>query len=1139
MKFAIQYWNRLLSYPFRSFFIALYRMCIIDQVLARKSKLLIVLAVVFLSSAFLYSGHATGRERITLSKQHATLDEVFLEIKKQTGFEFSFNKTALQKARRESVIVRDASLTEVLEQCFAGQPVTYSILENTVRIRIKSSFNFERPPITVTGKVSNSMGGALGGISVKLKGTDFGTTTNDEGQYEIHVSDGKGTLIFSSIGFATQEIAISDRSNIDVILIEESKALSDVVVVGYGTQKKINLTGAVTTVSKDIIEKRTVTQSSQLLQGATSGVSVIQNSGLPGSDGASITIRGISTFSGAGRNPLVLVDGVPSSLNAVSPNDIESISVLKDAASASIYGSRAANGVILITTKVGAAGNLRVSYDAYVGKQEATQLPQYVDSWTYAEMMNEARNNIGVGSAYTQEDIEKFRSGKYPDDFPNKQHVRDLFTSGSGLQTRHNVTMNGSQGGIRYLFSGGYLNQKGVVEKTGYERFDFRLNLNSKVSNNLLLGVKLAGNFSNQEKPAMMSTENGIGGFDAILRSAASANATEPGRKSDGTYGTHMGHPTASAGVNSASFENAKGSYFMNNFSLEWNILKSLKLTSRLAYDLNFGRTDNFASILTWDNQTAVRGPSKLQVNTSNNTNLTWDSYLDYEKRMGSNHYFHLLGGFSHIKNNFESLGAYRENSPSTQLHVINAFATENDDNSGGASTAKLNSFFGRLNYRYQDKYMLEGNLRYDGSSRFSKDTRFGLFPSFSAAWNVSKESFFQVSWIDNLKIRSSYGTLGNQEIGTYPYQRTLNLNQPYPFGEVERFLPGIALTTLPFENITWETVTAFDQGVDLNMLKSKVNLSVDYYIRKTSNILQSLTVSSVLGRNISAQNAGKVENRGWEFELSYRGSVNDFSFSIQPNFSINNNKVLSLGGVDKDINRGLFVGQPLGSIYGYQTDGLFIDQQDIDKYAVQNYNASPGLIRYMDISGPEGKPDGKVSAEYDRTIIGTSTPKYTYGLGLEANYKGFDLFLQLQGLSGFKKRLSGTQLAFFNNGNIEQWQVDNRWTKEVPNRYALYPKLIPLSSSPEVPFGPDSEYWLRNASFLRMKTLQLGYTIPSNIISKTFIKEFRMYLSGQNLVTFDNYYMGWDPEMSTGGYANSSYYPPTRLWTFGINVNF
>ena len=990
----------------------------------------------------------------------------------------------------------------------------------------------------VSGRVSDAQGKPIEGVSVTVKGSSAGTTTDAEGKFSLEASKAGDTLVFTYVGYAPKEVAIGGRSSVDVQMVEDIQSLNNVVVVGYGTQKKINLTGSVATVSNSVLEKRTVTQSSQLLQGAASGVTVVQSSGLPGGDQGNIIIRGLGTFSGAGNNPLVLVDGVPSSLNAVSPNDIESISVLKDAASASIYGSRAANGVILITTKVGREGKPRISYNVYAGKQEATELPQYVDSWTYAEMLNEANHNLGLGDVFTQEEIAKFRSGEDPDNYPNKHHVQDLFHSGNGLQVKHNLSVNGSQGGTKYLFSAGYLNQKGIIEKTKYERYDFRLNVDTKIRSNLTLSVKLAANFSDQNLPAMMNTENAPGGFDAILRAATEANATEPGAKSDGTYGTHMGHPTASAGLNSASFQENRNNYFMNNFSLNWKITRSLQVTTRLAYDLNYSRNDNLNTILSWDNQTVVQGPSKLQVNTSNNKNLTWDTYLDYERTFGDN-YFHVLGGFSHIRNTYESLGAYRENSPNVLLHVINAFGTTNQTSSGTGSETKLNSFFGRVNYRFKDRYLLEGNLRYDGSSRFSEATRFGLFPSVSAGWIVSKEAFFHVPWIENLKIRSSYGTLGNQEIGTYPYQRTLNLNQPYPLGEQELLSPGIALTTLPFERISWETVTAFNQGVDIDLFQGKLGISVDYYNRKTSDILQSMTVSRVLGMNVSARNAGEVRNRGIDIQLNYKAAIKDFSISVQPNFSINHNEVVSLGGVTKDINRGLFIGEPIGAIYGYYTNGLFVDQHDIDNFAVQNYPASPGLIKYRDISGPDGVPDGIISAEYDRAVIGTTNPKYSYGAGVQANYKNFDFFIQFQGLAGFEKRVDGVQLAFFNNGNIQKWQVEDHWSQENPKAGAAYPKLIPLSSSPEVPFGPVSQYWLRDAGFLRMKTVQLGYTIPSKILNRFSISDFRIYVSGQNVLTFDKFYQGWDPEMSTGGYANSSYYPPTRLWIAGININF
>ena len=1099
---------------------------------------LILFSVVCIFASETYS----QSKKLNLNMKNATVKEVLSAIEDQSEFKFMYSGKVIDVNREVAINEENAKIEDALKSLFAGTDVEYTIKDRIIVLSPSTLINNEQTSTqqqkSISGKVTDSLGGTLPGVSVVVKGTTIGTITDANGNYNLPNVPSNATLVFSFVGMKTQGIVVGNNSTINVELREETIGIEEVVAIGYGTQKKENLTGSVASVSSNLLEKRSVTQSSQLLQGAASGVTVTQASGQPGNDQANIVIRGLGTFSGAGNNPLVLVDGVTSSLNSVSPSDIKSISVLKDAASASIYGSRAANGVILITTKdgTGKGGKLQVSYEAYAGMQEPTQLPQYVDSWTYAEMLNEARNNEGLGKAYPQEVIDKFKSGQFPDEYANKQHVKDLFNSGNGLQTRHNISATGSQGGTQYLFSTGYLKQNGIVDKVDYERYDYRLNLTSKLKDNLTMYARLSGNFSTRNEPAMLY-EGGLGGFDAILRSTG-IPATVPGEKSDGTYGVYMGHPTAEAGLASDSFVKTRNSFFMSNFSFEWNIVKSLKFTTRIAYDWGYNRVDNFGALFSWDNKTIEKGPSKLQVNTTTTNNLLTEAYFDFERNFGK-HYVHLLGGFSETANNTESVNAYRENSPSTKLYVLNAFASQNQTNSGGASTVKLSSFFGRFNYRYQEKYLLEGNLRYDGSSRFPKNTRFGLFPSLSAGWIISNEDFFKIPWVENLKLRSSYGTLGNQQIGNYPYQKTLNLNQPYPFGTTESLFPGIALTTLPFQNITWESVTSFNQGVDVGFLNGKLNISIEHYDRKTSDILYNLTVSSVLGMSVSNQNAGKVENKGWDFELTYKNKLNDFSYSIQPNFSVNHNQILSLAGVEKDISKGLFVGEPLGAIYGYKTDGLFIDQNDIDNYPVQNYAAKPGLIRYKDISGPDGKPDGIISSVYDRTVIGSTNPKYSFGLGIQADYKSFDFFMQLQGLAGFKRQISGMQLALFNNGNMEQWQVDNRWTTANPDRNAAYPRLTELSSSPEAPFGDVSEYWLRNASFLRLKTIQLGYNIPSSIINKTFIDHFRVYVSGQNVITWNSYYTGWDPEMGTGGYANSSYYPPTRLWIVGLSVNF
>ena len=512
---------------------------------------------------------------------------------------------------------------------------------------------------------------------------------------------------------------------------------------------------------------------------------------------------------------------------------------------------------------------------------------------------------------------------------------------------------------------------------------------------------------------------------------------------------------------------------------------------------------------------------------------------MDYDKTFG-NHNIHVLGGMSREEDNYEWMGAYRQNFPSTQLSVIDAGGVEDSRNSGSARTWKLASYFGRINYSFQDKYLLEGNLRYDGSSRFAKSNRFGLFPSMSVGWILSEEEFFQIPWVEQLKIRGSYGVLGNQEIGTYPYQKTLSLGHSTPLGESPSVHPGVQLTTLPFDNISWETTNVTDVGLDINLFQGKINFIVDYYYKKTSDILYNLTVADIIGKDVSEQNAGEVENKGWDFELTHKNTMGDFSYSISPKFSINHNKVLKLGRVERDIDQGLFVGEPLSAIYGYETEGLFVDNEDVANYADQQqiYDARPGMIRYKDISGPNGEPDGIVSPEDDRTILGNEFPTYSYSMGVSANYKGFDFYIQMQGLGGLERILGQGQAALYNNYNIQKWHVENRWTEENPDRNAEHPVFQPLGMS--VPWGTmESEYWMRDASFLRIKNVELGYNLPSGMLDNTFINQIRVYLSGRNLHTFSSYYPGYDPTMDVYGFESGNYYPATSVWSFGINVQF
>lgn len=987
---------------------------------------------------------------------------------------------------------------------------------------------------TVGGTVTDAESGeTLPGVNVMVKSTTTGTSTNSEGAFELTVESLQDTLVFSFVGYQTKEVPVNGRTEIDIALQPQAIAGEELVVVGYGEQRKINLTGSVTSVDMEQVDRKTVSQASQLLAGEISGLTFIQDSGKPGGDQGTINIRGLGTFSGAGNSPLVLIDGIPASLNSVNPSDIENISVLKDAASASIYGSRAANGVILVETKKGEKGEMQVRYESHVGKQQATDLPQFVDSWTYAEAVNEANKNAGGSPRYSQEEIEMFRSGEDPDNYPNKHHVNDLFNTGNGLQTQHNLTFSGGLEGIQYLVSAGYLKQNGLVEQNGVDRYDIRVNLSSELNEKVKLTALLKGTFSSLLEPAYMGTQ-GLDDMSGLISTAFTRNATVPGKRSDGTYGIWLGWPGPWVSLKSESFYEEKTADYMTNFSLEWDIFDSLKLTGRIGYvgdnskDLLFGAE-------TESNPDYIYGPSEAEVNVGFNRRLVIDVFANYIKNI-ANHDLQLLGGYTQEAFNSEILGSSRDNFPTNTIHVLDAASSNNDSNWHSRSSWKLRSFFGRINYSYQDKYLLEGNFRYDGSSRFAEGSRYGLFPSISAGWNISNESFFQIPWIENFKIRGSVGELGNQQIGTYPYQKTLSLDHSNYVGGVVQ--PAIALDVLPNENITWETTKIINGGLDIILFDGRLNFVVDRYYKKTSDILYSLTVSDVLGMNVGPQNAGEVENRGWDFELTYRNTIGDFSYDIRSTFSVVHNKVISLANVERDVGQGLFLGESLNSYYGYETDGLFVDQEDINNYADQNYPAKPGYIRYKDINGPEGEPDGIVNAEYDRKVLGSQFPKYTYGTGITVNYKNLDLYLQLQGAGGHKKLTRGKMLPLYNQGNVEQWHWDERWTEENPNRHAEFPRFEETYERP--PYDGDIlEYWLQDASFLRVKNVQLGYNLSPDLLNPIFIDQMRIYISGQNIYTFDYFRVGWDPEMGTSEGYDLWANPLTTLWSIGTIINF
>lgn len=970
----------------------------------------------------------------------------------------------------------------------------------------------------------------LMGVNVLIKNSSTGVTTDFDGHFKLMASP-TDVLIFSYIGFVTQEVVVGEKVNFSISLEEDLNSLEEVVVVGYGTQKKVNLTGSVSSLSSEEIEDRPITQASQALSGLVSGVSVQQGSGRPGGDGASIIIRGMGTFSGAGNEPLVLIDGLAASLNDIDPNNIKNISVLKDAASASIYGTRAANGVILVETKRGRKGKMSVQYSGYVGWQEATELPEFLESAGYAKLRNEANSNQGSAPAYTEQEIGWFASGEKPDEYPNVPHLKNLLNSGSGLQTNHNISITGGDDKNSYLFSLGYLKQEGLVEQNTYDKYNFLLNFDSELQRNLNLKVNLTGFSSGTDEPRQYD-----GDLASMINFAVRQGPIYPGIKSDGTYG-YQDNYSPEAWLDSDSFTNIKNKYFLGGAELKWDFLENFSLSGKVGYKYFNYINKSFASTFVFDDNKSI-GPNNLNVNAGYNSLITLQSLLEYSNHWG-NHSFDALAGISQEEFHEEYVTGFRDNFPNNLIHEINAGSPSNQQSSGSAAEWGLRSFFGRLNYDYKERYLFEANGRYDGTSRFPEKGRWGFFPSFSAGWRITKEPFMQdrLEWIYNLKVRASWGVLGNQNIGNYPYQNVLSLGHNYPFGG--NLTSGARLTNLSNSDITWETTTVTDLGVDLSLFKGQLEVVFDYFDKTTDDILYQISVSNVLGLAPPVVNAGKVNNKGFEIYLNYKTSIGGVHIGVAPNFSYTKNRVEELvNGLDQDIGRGLFVGHTINSTYGYVADGLFVDQADVDSYPTQPYAAEPGFIRYKDISGPNGVPDGVVDPTYDRKVIGSYYPKYNYGLTIAADYKGFDFSAILQGLGGYHRQIGSYQaFAFYNGGQIQQWQANNRWNPENPDPNAEYIKLTSLNQGSGTIMS--STYWDRNASFLRVKNVQIGYSFGDEVLELLHLSKLRVYFSGQNLFNFKSFYKGWDPEMSQSAGDNSPFYPITSVYTFGMNLNF
>lgn len=1005
--------------------------------------------------------------------------------------------------------------------------------------------------LKVSGVVTDEAGEPLIGVSVLVKGTTLGNITDLNGRFSLDVPEGS-ILEISYIGYKTQSIK-AQREPMNIVLKEDAQKLDEVVVVGFGTQKKVNLTGSVSAVTGDDISKRPVANAAILLQGQIPGLRVNQGLGQPGGEGTSFRIRGQGTFSSAGSDPLILINGVPGSMTNLDPSVIESVSVLKDAASAAIYGARAANGVILVTTKQGAVGDkVHISYHGNVGLHTPTKLYDRVtNSVEYMELANLAWKNSGTGKQYTQDQINLYRNNVGDPQYPNFDWQDYMFRT-AVVQT-HNLSMAGSTEKTTYNVALNFVDQPGTMRGFKYRKYNATIDLTARITNFIKVGTYANLMYGETEQPRQ-------GQNDAFLSTLSQAPTYMPWLPDDGTgirrwtssaysFESHNKNMPAIIGDNAMKRDN---NFDINaQLWLEINLAKGLTWYTKGAARLQSNKSKDWrgSTTYTYDYHTGERsseldkGGLGLSVGDGRRFYTNLYSYLKYDLSLVDNaHNFSLMVGYNQESEKYETLNAYRKDF-AFDLPVLNAGGTADWSNSGGEEEWAIQSLFGRFNYDFKERYLFEANMRYDGTSRISDENRWGVFPSFSVAWRATEEEFIKnlnLNWLNNFKLRGSWGQLGNQNIGLYPYQAMISGVDDYPFTKTsDGVIIGYQQTAYANRNIKWETTTITDIGFDLQVFDG-LSVTFDWYKKTTDDILRSSQVSSLLGLSAPTVNNGSVENKGIEVALNYAnmvkgGTFRGFRYNAGVYFDRSRNKLTEFGAEEIGSYSIKREGLPYDEYYMLECIGVFADQAEINASPKQfNDNTQPGDLKYKDISGPDGKPDGVID-NYDRRTFSGRFPGFEYGINASATWKGFDLSLIGQGVADKKYYTTDWGVQPFMQGSFPNKDyIKHMWTEENPYG-AKHPKLYWQDMGGGKNTRPNS-YYLKDASFFRLKNLTLGYTLPRVWTEKANISKVRIYFSGDNLLTLTPY-KGLDPERNGDG--RDAIYPQNRIYSFGLNVEF
>lgn len=1064
------------------------------------------------------SAKTYSQERITIKLQSTELKSALKQIEKKTNFRFLYNDEIVSSRQKVSINVVNILVTEVLDNILLSTALTYRILNNNLVVITQKS-NVPQD-IKVSGKVTGISGDPLPGVSVKIKGSAAGTSTGTDGTYSLSAPEGT-TLVFSSVGFETQEIPVNGRTEINVVLAESTKLLDQVVVVGYGTSRRKDLTGSVVSVSGAELAKQPVLTATQAVQGKVAGVQVI-TSGDPNALPV-IRIRGTGTMLG-GASPLYVVDGIINDdIRNINSADIVSMDILKDASATAIYGMRAANGVVLITTKKGRPGKMLINYDVSVGVKEAANLVNMAGANQYAGYVNEASVYYGSGdSIVKQATLQNGANTDWYDEILKK-----------GLFQNHNLSLSGGSEKINYFFSAGYLGDEGIIRTNSFNRFTLRNNNDYKITNKFKISTLVSYSRSDVRNVD-------LGAFNVAYRAAPYVYAKQGNLYGNTSLSNNVGNPILDQDKNN---NGGKGDRFQGNIVAELKPITWLTLRSSFGVDKNNFRSVNYAykyansgpnNVFLTAGSNQVRNNSSLTLEESQGNRWVWDNTATIAKKFGD-HNFNLLVGTTSEEIKLNRLGGKRNDVPEDRDQwYLNAGSTIGATNVNDGDKSTRNSYLSRLNYSYRDKYFLTATGRYDGTSRLPKDSRWGFFPSVGVGWAISGEQFMDNQKLfDNLKLRASYGKVGNDGIPSNAFTSLATPNLPYFLNGVE--VLNFRLEQLYDPRIQWEITTEINVGLDFSLLKNRLSGTVDVYDRKTEDALVRIKTPTILGDDEYITNAATFTNKGVELGLEWRETINrDWKYNFGGNIAFNKNRIQNLNGgqaiPDGSVGgQGSTTlsdnGQPIGSFYLWEVEGIFQTAEEIAGSAQPG--AKPGDLKYRDING-----DKAINAS-DRAFQGSYQPKVTYGINGGLGYKTFDLTIGGYGTGG-GKIYNGKKAARGDfRDNIETEVAKNRWTPNNTNTG------IPRANLNEL---PASTYFLEKGDFFRINNLTVGYTLPGNTLDFLKMKSLRVYATVQNLATFTSY-SGFTPEISNGsalaGGIESAIYPTTRTFAVGVNVGF